>query len=664
MATREELIGALTKAHSAGDKQNADIFANMIREMDAAGAPENQSSPESPESYANAAAGGLIDGASFGYADEGFGAIAGGLNVLKGGDYQSAYESKRDETRRKLARGGEEHPVLKTAAEIAGALLPAVLTVGQSAPATIGALARTGAKYGAAYGGIAGFGSGEGGLENRAIGSGIGAGFGAAFGAALPVGFAGLRKSAGGLASYIGGNVAGERAGATALGNALSRSGMTMDDVASRLQEAHNLNVPLLPADLSPTMQRLGRMAQSLPGKGSETMARTLSERQMDQGARVTERLRNTFKTNETAFEIVDALKTQRAIEAQPLYEAAFPTKVPVSPKLKELFQRPSIKAAAKKAQQIATEHGDDESAKRLLSFARGKDQSSILTVKEIDYIKRGVDDMLEPARNKFTGKLEPDQFQQGAIKTRAEMLKEVGILVPEYGKARFAFAGPSEMIDAVHLGQSFIKSNNKNEDLVRKIFANMTPTEQDMFRAGGVDTLAKQIIDAGDGVYARELVFGSKGKRDRMKMLFKDEGEYEKFAKAMGFEKMTSDTSRAVRNVSQTSSILADQEDNFLNGVIEVGKAAATGGKSALMSLITEGHAARRLSGINEKSAEIIADFLTNPNPTANLSSKSSAAIMKKIARDAKFRQSVLKASAVTGSTSGRVAAQKEQVK
>ena len=69
---------------------------------------------------------------------------------------------------------------------------------------------------------------------------------------------------------------------------------------------------------------------------------------------------------------------------------------------------------------------------------------------KTLDYIKQGMDDVVETYRNKMTGKLELDRLGSATNNTLRTLIKRIDDVNPDYAKARAAYEGPAKMKTAM----------------------------------------------------------------------------------------------------------------------------------------------------------------------------------------------------------------------
>lgn len=179
MASYDEIMKALRNADAAGDTAAATRLAAMAREAESA----------KGQGFGNNMAQAAGDGLFMGFGDE----ISARLNALTGydansgsyGNWGTTYDDQLEAVRGQEKQFREDHPVVSTAAEIGGAMLPAAVGVGAVSGAS-NALSRIGrgAVAGGIQGGLYGFGEGEGGLKDRAADAAKGAAAGLGLGLA------------------------------------------------------------------------------------------------------------------------------------------------------------------------------------------------------------------------------------------------------------------------------------------------------------------------------------------------------------------------------------------------------------------------------------------------------------------------------------------------
>lgn len=187
----------------------------------------------------------MLQGATLGFSDEAIAAATNPMSAVGGtlgiGDQGAAYSERLQAERDALRRYKENYPVSSAGYEIGGAVLPALISRGKSAPASVnsvlGSALRAGTA-GAVQGGVYGFGTGEGDFLNRAIGGGVGATLGGALGGLIGAGGGAIQKYVAGEFINKVRNAAGDKMAGT-VANEIQRmaeqSGMTPDEIIARV---------------------------------------------------------------------------------------------------------------------------------------------------------------------------------------------------------------------------------------------------------------------------------------------------------------------------------------------------------------------------------------------------------------------------------------------
>jgi hypothetical protein len=115
-------------------------------------------------------------------------------------------------------------------------------------------------------------------------------------------------------------------------------------------------------------------------------------------------------------------------------------------------------------------------------------------TAETWDYIKRGLDDLLEKYRDRATGELVLDNKGRAIQQTLRELRGELVRLNPVYGEALNAWSGPADLKDALRMGRSFMREDAP--DLGKRL-ADMTAGERTMYRLGALQGLKDRLGNA-----------------------------------------------------------------------------------------------------------------------------------------------------------------------
>lgn len=115
---------------------------------------------------------------------------------------------------------------------------------------------------------------------------------------------------------------------------------------------------------------------------------------------------------------------------------------------------------------------------------------ASNYTPQTLDYVKRGMDDVLEQYRNPMTGKLQLDEAGRAQNGVLRSLLSEVDRINPAYGRARAAYAGPAGERSALQMGTQV---PNQSAEEVAYALGNLGGNKPDQYRLGAVSALSQQ---------------------------------------------------------------------------------------------------------------------------------------------------------------------------
>lgn len=113
-------------------------------------------------------------------------------------------------------------------------------------------------------------------------------------------------------------------------------------------------------------------------------------------------------------------------------------------------------------------------------------------TAKTWDYVKRGLDELIEEKRDPVTKRLPRTDTMRLMDQTRRELRGELVDLNPAYGPALAAYTGPSRAIDAAHLGRRLVTGKMDPEDVATGV-GMMSKNELDALKLGMARGLADQ---------------------------------------------------------------------------------------------------------------------------------------------------------------------------
>ena len=502
-------------------------------------APARPSAPP-PAPMFTGAGGAALQGLTMGFSDE---AIARARAL--GGDrsYEDYVKAER-EAQRKYS---EEHPVMSTAAEVAGGALPAVLTGGLSALPGAGATAArvlgpraAGMLFGQApsIGRMAAVGAGSG--AATAVGTtekepadwggeamrGAVAG-GATAGALGVLGKYILAPAFGKIKMALGFGDA-NKASDVAIARALEKDGLTPDQALAKLQAFSRNEMAL--ADLGENTAALLRRSSAAPGPARIEAKSALASREAGRIPRVSDDMRSLMSGSKDFYTDVQDLMKKRATDADSLYKAAWDSGAQFSPQtapeIDKLRNLPSFKEAMKLgAKRMADQELDITDPKN--------------TLRALHETKIALDDMIGEAVRAGKG-----GQASVLIGMKERMLKDMERAAPEYGVARQAYAGDSEMLTAMNEGRRIYELPELE---MRKLIDRFkgSPSEYDAFRAGIAQVMLEKLRIAGPTADPAKSIL-SRDAEAKIRRAFRDDTAFDEFKNRLGQESTMLGTEKA----------------------------------------------------------------------------------------------------------------------
>lgn len=412
-----------------------------------------------------------FNGAANGITLNSLGRIGGAASYLGGGDYTST----RDRIIANSDALADTHPIANFAGNATGGAMDNLLGVGmlgRVAPGftkvlsslpnwtrpTIGSAA-----YGGAYGAMNGNNPIEDGIGGLIMG---GAGGLAGYHAATPLAALG-RRPLGAIANGYR-NMTGAptfsapeslSSGQQMIANAATKAGP--EDIHSMLAEAGILNVPMSLADTHPQLTSLAGAAVRRSPTADKAAMDALLPRARGQIDRLGQAIDTNLGPVGNVPQISEDLTRQAQTAAAPLYAKAYSSPPIQSEKLSGLLQTPAGKDGLRRAVTIAANEGRDPMSLGVQFDSAGDPVlSPTPSTQTLDYVKRGLDDIIEQGRNPLTGQLKLDEYGRSVNGVKNGLLSEMDRLNPDYAAARKAYAGPVQSRDAMARGQAAAQPN------------------------------------------------------------------------------------------------------------------------------------------------------------------------------------------------------------
>lgn len=576
-------------------------------------------------------------GMGMGLGDE---AEAGVRSLIPG---QGGYTENLDRIRSEQEKFSQDHPVIATGAEIAGGMVPAVLSRGKTAPASLtratGRAMGEGAGYGAAYG----FGTGEG-VEDRISGAGLGGALGGAVGAvASPLSFGAAwagrelgRPAFNRIRSLVNPDAEAARRVAGAIETDAGQ-GLTQAQQAYARQASGQ---PVTNMDSGgETTRALARSAMNQSPEARATLDKSINDRFVGQGERINSWLQSRTGFSGDASAKRDALLDQARKANRPAYAKAYSAgnKNLASPELDRLMQAPEVQAAA----QAALKSGKSRAVAERMPW-----NPNVRNLQFWDYVKRELDGAAGVAGRAG------DKGRADVLSTLSRDLRaELDAMVPDFKAARAGAAQFFGAEDALEAGQKFI---NLNVDVkqARRAILKMSPAERDLFAEGFVSSIMDKVNRVRDRANVIQQIWGSQKSREQIETALGSQKARE-FEVFMGVEEIM-DRARSAQGNSTTARQL-----------VELGLAGTTGGLAwwgtgdlttgVLVAALTRGGRAvsgRVTQGADDSVAKRVAEMLTSDDPT--IYKRGLQTIAKSDALLARIRSTVSSFAGVTAGQQG----------
>jgi hypothetical protein len=377
---------------------------------------------------------------------------------------------------------------------------------------------------------------------------------------------------------------------------ALQRDGVSPADALARLQQIKQSNYkPETIIELGgENTRRLADVVAQYPG-ASQAARELAEERTAGAGQRILSDFRGAFQVNASATDLAESLTQQRDRLARPLYQQAYSEGGVISDeRITRLMKIPQFQDAYARARRIAALDGIELPAK-----ASDIEEVGGFDLRTLDYIKRGLDDVL------FTGK----QPGSGIGKTELSKLKErrsefVSVLdevgPASYKEARNVYAGATEVLDAIEEGKKFATMDARQ---LQRTFDRLSDSEKEGFKIGVYDAVRTNVNKGADGADVLRRIWGSPEKRDQLSV-FLGQDAFQDLSEQLLRERVIRQTDVRMMGGSQTQPRTLAQRE--FEGAEELIPMVAQQGLGGLRQ-----YALRTMTGPGQPTAEALAPTL-----------------------------------------------------
>ena len=309
--------------------------------------------------------------------------------------------------------------------------------------------------------------------------------------------------------------------GERAVLNAAERTGI--DPVVAALSQSSDLGIPATLADASMDINSLTGAAIRRSPQAASLARDTLGARSRGQYDRFVGAVERDLGPVTNIPQRSEDLIARARTQAGPLYDAAYAAPGASVIDLSDLMTRPSMSRALTNARRIAQEEGRDPDA---LGIILGPDGA--VTVRQpswqtLDYVKRGMDDVLEGYRDPTTGRLNLNTEGRAVNDTLHDFLQRADRMNPDYAEARGAYAGPAAERDALARGQ---QSVSMSPDQLSVNFNRATPEQQAQMRLGAQSQLVENAGRLRNRTNPFDSTLGTPAMEQRLTTLYGNDGD------------------------------------------------------------------------------------------------------------------------------------------
>ena len=332
-----------------------------------------------------------------------------------------------------------------------------------------------------------------------------------------------VRNITGKTAEFFGmGGDTAQRKADTKIIQALQRDNLTLPEIKAAMDNIRQSGYK--PETImefgGKATKQLGETVASYPG--ARVVAENLAEeRKSGAGNRILTDFQQAFKVNKDPMEIADDIIRLRNAASSPLYKTAYEKNALIGgAQIDKLMQDPAFIRGYERASRLAQREVDETGNVVGKPLPELKESGNVFDLKTINYIKRGIDEEIFISKTPAAG-LGKDEIN--SLKNlRQVFMKNVDAQAPtEYKQARQAFAGPTQVYDAIEDGRQFFDIDART---LKKTYDALGASEKDGFAIGAYDAIRTKIQSGADGIDQIKRTFGSPEKRDQIKVLIGDD--------------------------------------------------------------------------------------------------------------------------------------------
>lgn len=432
-----------------------------------------------------------------------------------------------------------------------------------------------------------------------------------------------------------------QRRADTKIIQALQRDGLSLSDVKSAMDtiRTNGYKPETILEFGGKATKQLGETVAGYPGARA-VAERMVEERKTGAANRILTDFQDAFKINADPVKLADDLINARNAAASPLYQKAYEKGALIGGKqIDQLMQDPAFIRAYDRANRLAQREVDAEGNIIGKALPELKETGNVFDLETINFIKRGIDAEINYSKLPTSGleKTEVDSIK----KLRNVFMTNVDNQAPiEYKQARQAFAGPTQVFEAIEDGKKFFETDARQ---LRKMYDGLGASEKDGFAIGAYDAIRTKINSGNDGIDLVKRTFGAPEKREQIKVLIGDDA-FNTLESQLKRESTMRSTDVRLLGSSQTQprQVAQAEFEGATELVPQMGqKGIVRGGLDYLL---------RSATGPGQRSAETIAPELFSTNPAMQANMVQRLGLLDEYLKQQAIRQSV--GAGVVGTT------------
>lgn len=313
-------------------------------------------------------------------------------------------------------------------------------------------------------------------------------------------------------------------------------------------------------------------------------------------------------------FGQIDDLAKARSTMAAPLYKEAFEAnQVIVSKPIDNILATPTGKQALNRASrkmqdQMALLGKPDpvlsKQAKKI-SIASERGVAKGLNLQSLDYVKRGMDDMIGEAKRAGSA---DDVRILTSLKNQLVSELDAKDVTGKYPQARKVFSGFAQIQDAMEEGRKF---KRMTPEQIKRTLKEMTPDQREAYRVGMRSALQDEVLKTADKADPAKRIFGNQFEREQLEAAL-GQKQFKDFQERMVEEIRAADTKFKVLGGSRTDINLAGDEQ-LKNTINQVAREGVRGTAVTRAIDFVADQIARRYYGINKANAQALAKALVD---------------------------------------------------